>query len=682
MAEQYASFYGREPNIDINLFPNATSAGISQGNAQPSTFGAVLGGLQQGIQSGIATAQGVQAIRQNENTIAASAAANEINTDPEVIDAKKKIIIAQGNAAERGDYIGGLETEIVKANEDTFRLEKTAELEAKAAQAIQTRDDLINKREINAGLNSPGNAEMILTNPSFMGTMSRDTAFANQVIGRLEAQGADPTLIKQARAQFDAVELQKRRAEQLQQESQLRQKYAIENQNQAQEAIASLGSLPGFDETSKGKNFDYRKVNIYPAKGVSFKQTADGLQLETDASGNILRNPLPADEVPSYVMSYGTKIIEPYLSSEDGRHFQKQLNTYKTWGKTQNWPTYDDAPGPVPTGGSTPLRTDNIGLAASATPAPVAAPTPGATTPALVAAPTPGATNENIIAAARQRNEAAFKVAQSAGQGSSYEALVSQGAATVRRTMPAPDYLKTPQNTPVPLGTPAVTIPAPSTAELPPDNIEAGEERLSQVLGGAPVKLNVSTFSKPIYNEKTIQRVNSIPALDNQPALLKGLVVTESGGNPEIVSTDGGVGLFQFMKGTAADLGLSSEDRKDPNKATPAAVKYLSQQYENIERQINRVMNDQGINLKPDPRMVLAAYNGGLRYVLNGIKAGNLTWDDMKGYLLSVKNPEAGRINTEYPDKVITASLPFIKGGNASDDSLVRSYINYGIVEV
>ena len=59
--------------------------------------------------------------------------------------------------------------------------------------------------------------------------------------------------------------------------------------------------------------------------------------------------------------------------------------------------------------------------------------------------------------------------------------------------------------------------------------------------------------------------------------LLKSVATTESGGNQFAISGAGAKGLFQFMDGTARDLGLKGGDVFDPEKSAIAAAKYLSQ---------------------------------------------------------------------------------------------------------
>lgn len=59
--------------------------------------------------------------------------------------------------------------------------------------------------------------------------------------------------------------------------------------------------------------------------------------------------------------------------------------------------------------------------------------------------------------------------------------------------------------------------------------------------------------------------------------LLRSVAITESAGNPNAISGAGAQGLFQFMPGTAKDMGLRGGDVFDPMKAAGAAAKYLSQ---------------------------------------------------------------------------------------------------------
>lgn len=96
---------------------------------------------------------------------------------------------------------------------------------------------------------------------------------------------------------------------------------------------------------------------------------------------------------------------------------------------------------------------------------------------------------------------------------------------------------------------------------------------------------------EPEQRAQSARRQHSSPLLDkmggmfagleklyNLPmGLLRGVAQTESAGNPNAVSRVGAKGLFQFMDGTARDMGLSGADVFNPMKAAEAAAKYLSQ---------------------------------------------------------------------------------------------------------
>ncbi|WP_426770310.1 lytic transglycosylase domain-containing protein [Klebsiella michiganensis] len=62
---------------------------------------------------------------------------------------------------------------------------------------------------------------------------------------------------------------------------------------------------------------------------------------------------------------------------------------------------------------------------------------------------------------------------------------------------------------------------------------------------------------------------------DLPAGLLSSVSATESGGDPYAVSPKGAKGPFQFMDGTARDLGLKGMDVYDPQKSADAAARYL-----------------------------------------------------------------------------------------------------------
>lgn len=89
------------------------------------------------------------------------------------------------------------------------------------------------------------------------------------------------------------------------------------------------------------------------------------------------------------------------------------------------------------------------------------------------------------------------------------------------------------------------------------------------------------------------------------PPSLKYLAVIESDLKSTALSSAGAVGPWQFMAGTAKDLGLivtaTRDDRTDLYKSTHAAAKFLSRMHEQLG----------------DWLLVVAAYNGGLARIEN-----------------------------------------------------------------
>lgn len=71
--------------------------------------------------------------------------------------------------------------------------------------------------------------------------------------------------------------------------------------------------------------------------------------------------------------------------------------------------------------------------------------------------------------------------------------------------------------------------------------------------------------------------MGKLEAMYNLPAgLLRSVALTESRGDQFAISGAGAQGLFQFMPGTARDMGLRGNDVFDPIKSAEAAARYLS----------------------------------------------------------------------------------------------------------
>lgn len=105
------------------------------------------------------------------------------------------------------------------------------------------------------------------------------------------------------------------------------------------------------------------------------------------------------------------------------------------------------------------------------------------------------------------------------------------------------------------------------------------------------------------------------------PALVHAVIAAESAYNPNAISDAEAVGLMQLMAGTAADYGLTPEERFDPQKNVVAGIGYL------------KFLQS---TFKNDLDLVLAGYNAGHNAV---IKYGYTIppYKETKNYVKRVK---------------------------------------------
>ncbi|MGA8180105.1 MAG: lytic transglycosylase domain-containing protein [Desulfobacterales bacterium] len=122
-----------------------------------------------------------------------------------------------------------------------------------------------------------------------------------------------------------------------------------------------------------------------------------------------------------------------------------------------------------------------------------------------------------------------------------------------------------------------------------------------------PANLAVQTDQSPPYvSGRKAERqyhkfiVQTASKYQIDPALIKAIIMAESGYNPKAVSKKGAKGLMQLMPETAEALGV--EDIFNPRQNITGGVQYF-------KRLVNR--------FNGDVKLALAAYNAGSRYVRN-----------------------------------------------------------------
>jgi membrane-bound lytic murein transglycosylase D len=228
-------------------------------------------------------------------------------------------------------------------------------------------------------------------------------------------------------------------------------------------------------------------------------------------------------------------------------------------------------------------------------------------------------------------------------------AIVALGTGVVAGTLHAAPYVATPQTAPQVASAQATTVESVSIKKAPAATVARGG--LDAGLEHAKITYWVKQFSKFRGGfERSLGRMSKYTDMINTkldakkaPRDLIYLAMIESDFNPSAQSRVKAVGLWQFMSATAKRFGLTVsskvDERKDPARATDAAVTYLSKLHDRFGSWY----------------LAAAAYNSGEGTVLRALKRvmGKSTGTDADFFKIL---PALPRETQDYVPKLIAAA--------------------------
>jgi membrane-bound lytic murein transglycosylase D len=211
----------------------------------------------------------------------------------------------------------------------------------------------------------------------------------------------------------------------------------------------------------------------------------------------------------------------------------------------------------------------------------------------------------------------------------------------------------------------------PKAVSFVQDYVDAEGDRLTKM----------KSWAKPFFD-----RIDEIFSRKNLPVELKYLAVIESDLKSSATSRVGAAGPWQFMVQTARDLGLKVgrkiDERRDFNKSTYAAARYLNDLY----------------NTYNDWLLVIAAYNCGPGVVNSAIrKSGSRNFWDLQYYLpAESRNHVKKFIATHYimegdgglttltrkeTEALVLANTPLITDANTAVVNISGKYNSTAIIQ-
>jgi len=161
---------------------------------------------------------------------------------------------------------------------------------------------------------------------------------------------------------------------------------------------------------------------------------------------------------------------------------------------------------------------------------------------------------------------------------------------------------------------------------LGPAQATAGTQALTKNAASNP------TGAQPITNQRLEELIQTTAGRHHvDPALVRAVMETESGGNPTAVSRKGALGLMQLMPTTAIQLGVKNVFSPDDN--LEAGVRYLRSMLEHYNGDLDRS---------------LAAYNAGMGAVdrAGGVPRYRETRDYVRKVTSNYFASDSGKVGT------------------------------------
>lgn len=589
MAEQYASFQGREPNIDVNLFVDAVSKGINQGNASPGVAASIFKGISQGIESYV----DISAKMANTE---AQQIQNDVNSAPEVIQARKDSIVGQSQVDQLAGYNARLDQQVQESDEIIALRNHASSQEAKQVENQQKINDFNAQQNLTAAIASKDPAVMnaALQDGNSLSVMFRDPKVGNSIVTAMKGAGADPYLVDNVSKALNEVEKQKQLDNLVRDSLRHTQAEALKKQDKISEATATLNINPQISSVmvkgADGAPFDPNRFDIVPA---GFTQMKNG-QIQYDDRGRPLVSndaSLNSDD-KRYFATYNGKVIDT-LYPEDGKKLREALETYRL-GAAATAPAIINGAGLLPTSptvnGS--VNTTSSGLAG-------------------------------------------LDQSQIALTNASVDRQLSAASPGATPSQPTSNGLRTPSTV---TGT---DTPTTSIENVLKNKTPDQQSVITSVYKEQRARLN----NAPREVRDIVSRVNSSPTLRNQTPIVKALASQESRGINEATSPTGTKGILQVTGATYADV-----QRRHPREL-PAD----GNNNEESEVLAGKIYLGEQLSRFGDLRLALAAYNAGPGALSSAIAdtRGAKTWENVKPNLKKYVSEKKFVEVENYPESVL-----------------------------